>query len=272
MLTAEVIENIKKAVEEGDFNRKVMTHDHIVTPMERERYILPYDNTKRKVHNKLKRTVATGIVNSLTRKINKTTTIVGLENLTNYTGEAAIITANHFSPVDSTVVRYLTNKIGKRRHLSIVVAETNVFMRGNLGWLLKNVNTMPFTNDLTYLEQNFNPALANRFKRKHVVLFYPEQEMWPGYTRPRPLKGGAYHYASKFLVPIIPTFITNKKENGVIQYTIHVFPLLYPNKDMTLKENKEWMMKQDFEYKKNCYETFYQKKLTEPFSESDLIF
>lgn len=272
MLTPEVIHNIQTALSEGDLNRKVMTNDHVVTPFERSRYILPYDNTKRKIRNKVKRTVATSIVNAITRKINKTTEIVGLENLNDYHGEAGIITANHFSPVDSTVVRYLTNRIGKRRKLSIVVAESNVFMRGNLGWLLKSVNTMPFTNDLQYLEHNFNPAIANRFMKKHLVLFYPEQEMWPGYTKPRTPKGGAYHYAAKYGVTLIPTFITFKRIDGVIHYTIHVFPPLRPDPNKTIKENKEYMMTTDFNYKKTCYEQTYQKSLTYDFSEADLIF
>ena len=100
-------------------------------------HIIPYDITKRKWTSKINRTVATTIVNSITKKINKTTRIVGLENLDSFDGGSAIITCNHFSPVDSTIVRYLTNRIGKKRQLSIVVAESNVFMKGKLGWLLK---------------------------------------------------------------------------------------------------------------------------------------
>ncbi len=271
MLTQEVKNNIRTSLEKGELNNKVMTSDHIVTPADRRRCILPHDNTKRKLHNKVKCEVATAIVNHLTKKINQTTQIVGLENLKGFRG-AGIITANHFSPVDSTVVRFLTNKVGKRRKLSIVVAETNMFMPGKLGWLLKNVNTIPFSNDLTYIERNFNPSLEKRIKQKHWILFYPEQEMWPGYTKPRHLKPGAYHYACKYHIPIIPTFITmEKKENGV-HYTIHVFPLIHCDPSKSAKENKEAMMEADFAYKKACYESVYQKSLTYEYSDSDLIF
>lgn len=272
MLTPEVKSNIARALELGEHSHKVMMGDHVVTTFERERYILPYDITKRKWTSKINRTVATTIVNSITKKINKTTRIVGLENLDSFDGGSAIITCNHFSPVDSTIVRYLTNRIGKKRQLSIVVAESNVFMKGKLGWLLKNVNTMPFSHDLSYLEHNFNPAFKKRLAQNHVILFYPEQEMWPGYTKPRHLKPGAYHYACKYAVPIIPTFITMEKIDSDIHYTIHVFPLIYCNPSLSLKENKERMMALDYDYKKSCYERVYKKRLTYDFSESDLIF
>ena len=271
MLTPEVKENIKSSLAKGELNNKVMINDHVVTTFERKQYIVSYDNTKRKITNKLKRVVATMIVNNITKKINKTTSIVGLENLADYDGGPAIVTANHFSPVDSTIVRYFANHIGKRSKLSIVVAESNIFMPGKLGWLLRNVNTMPFSSDFTYLENNFNPSLKKRLNQKHLILFYPEQEMWPGYTKPRQLKPGAYHYASKFGVPIIPTFIAMQVNNDSIHYTIHILPIICPDPNKSFRENKEEMMHTDFNYKKCCYENFYKTKLTYEFSEKDFI-
>lgn len=271
MLTQEVKNNIINALSKGELNNKVMTGDHVVSDTERDRFILPYDNTKRKIGNKLKRIVATTIVNQITKKINQTTTIVGLENIRHFPGPA-IVTANHFSPVDSTIFRHFANAIGKKRKLSIVVAEANVFMPGKLGWLLKGVNTMPYALNLHYLEHNFNPALKKRLEQKHLILFYPEQEMWPGYTKPRKLQPGAYHYAAKHNVPIIPTFITMKKVDGIIYYTLNIFPLIYPDHDLPFKDRKTEMMNRDFYYKKNCYENFYHQELDYTYQESDLVY
>ena len=47
----QVIENIKKAVEDKKFNSKVEIHDHIVTNEEREKVILHYDGRKKKIRN-----------------------------------------------------------------------------------------------------------------------------------------------------------------------------------------------------------------------------
>jgi hypothetical protein len=54
MLTQEVKNNIINALSKGELNNKVMTGDHVVSDTERDRFILPYDNTKRKIGNKLK--------------------------------------------------------------------------------------------------------------------------------------------------------------------------------------------------------------------------
>ena len=40
----QVIENIRKAAENKEFNSKVELHDHIVTEEEREKVILKYDS------------------------------------------------------------------------------------------------------------------------------------------------------------------------------------------------------------------------------------
>lgn len=272
MVSEQVKENIIDALHSNQLNAKVMIGDHFVTPIERERYIIPYDNTKRRLTNKIKRYIATKVVNRVTKNINETTFIHGLNNLEGLKNQGAILTCNHFSPLDSLVVRTLTNKIGYKHRLSIVVSEANIFMKGKLGWLLKNINTMPFTNNLKYIEHNFNPALEKRLGKGHIILFYPEQEMWPAYIKPRPLKSGAYHYASKYKVPIISTFVALEKKDNKVYYHLFIAPLIYPSEDLSLKENKRSMLEKDFNNKQNFYESFYKKRLTYDYDESDLVF
>ena len=40
------------------------------------------------------------------------------------------------------------------------------------------------------------------------MLVYPEQSMWWNYRKPKPLKKGAYTFAAKNHVPVLPCFIT----------------------------------------------------------------
>lgn len=272
MLTEVVKQNIIQAIANQQFNSRVMTGDHVVTSFERKRYILPYDNTKKRISNKLKRMVATAIVNKHTKKLASQIIIHDFSPFEELKNKGFIITANHFSPYDSLVIRSFCNKKTKRNKLSIVVAESNVFMKGKLGWLLKNINTMPFTNDIRYIDKNFNPSLAKCFKKKHCVLFYPEQEMWPSYIKPRPLKSGAYHYASKFLVPVVPTFIALEKKECMTIYHLYIGKIIYPERQLSIKENKERMLIQDYSFKKEAYEQFYKKRLDYNYSESDFIY
>ena len=40
------------------------------------------------------------------------------------------------------------------------------------------------------------------------ILIYPEQSMWYNYRKPKPLKVGAFSFAVKNNVPVLPIFIT----------------------------------------------------------------
>lgn len=272
----QVIENIKHAVEKQEFHKKVEINDHIVTPEEREHIILKYDTRKKKLRNKAKTIVATSIADSLTDFFNLNTEIKGLENIKDIkTG--AIITSNHFSKIDNTIIRYLIHKVGKKRKFDIIVQESNIFMTGSLGWLMKNNRTIPVNKSTKYITNNFEPTLKKLFDKKHFILIYPEEEMWFNYKKPRPGKIGAYHYACKYNVPIIPCFIemqnTEKMgENGFYnqKYILHVMPVIYPDLTKDFKTAKEELRKKDYDLKVAKYEEVYHKKLVYTFQEDDI--
>lgn len=267
----EVIDNIEKNILENRFNDKVEISDPILTEEERQKLILKFDSLKKKWMNKFKAVVARTIVDKLTLDINKNTEIIGIENIKNIeTG--AIITCNHFSQEDNTVVRYLMHKIQKKRSLYIVVQETNMKMEGDVGWLLKNCYTIPLSKNLDYLQNNFNPTLQKIFNKNAFVLIYPEQEMWFNYKRPRPPKIGAYHYACKFDVPIVPCFIEMNEldevgDNGFkkINYRMHVLPPIYPNKELDMRARKNDMLQRDYDAKVKLYENIYSRKIDSKF-------
>lgn len=267
----QVIENIRKAVENKEFNSKVELHDHIVTDEERERVILKYDSRKKKIRNKAKTIVARSITDSITDYVNIKTEIKGIENIKGIkTG--AIITSNHFSKIDNTIIRYLMHKIGKKRKFDIIVQETNIFMPGCLGWLLKNNRTIPINKSHQYISTNFEPTLEKLFKQKHFVLIYPEEEMWFNYKKPRPGKIGAYHYACKYDVPIIPCFVEMQNTDKIgddgfyIQrYVLHVMKPLYPDTSLDFKAQKEDLRKRDYDLKVAKYEEVYKEKFDDKF-------
>ena len=273
----QVIENIRKAVENKNFNSKVELHDHVVTEEEREKVILKYDSRKKKLRNKAKTMVARSITDSITEYINFKTEIKGLENIKSIkTG--AIVTSNHFSKIDNTIIRYLMHRIGKKRKFDIIVQETNIFMPGYLGWLLKNNRTIPINRSHQYISTNFEPTLEKLLKQKHYVLIYPEEEMWFNYKKPRPGKIGAYHYACKYNVPIIPCFVEMQNtdkigDDGfyVQRYVLHVMKPLYPDISLDFKAQKEDLRKKDYELKVAKYEEVYGKKFDDTFIEKEDI-
>ena len=268
----QVIKNIEKAVNEQDYNRKVEIHDHKVTEEERNTIILKYDNKKRKIRNKAKTIVARQIADTITEYINIKTNIIGIANAKGiHTG--AIITSNHFNKIDNTIIRYLMHRVGRGRKFDIIVQDSNIFMPGTLGWLIKNNRTIPINKDHKYISNNFEPAMKKFFQKKHFVLIYPEEEMWYNYKLPRPGKIGAYHYACKYNVPIIPCFIemnnTEKIDNDgfyVQRYTLHVMEPIYPDLSKDFKVAKEELRQKDYEMKIKKYEEVYGEKLDYTFN------
>lgn len=272
----QVIENIKKAIANGDFNSKVELDDPVVTDEQREDIILKYDIFYRSISKKIKRIMARRIVNNYTKFFNYDTEIIGKENLEGI-DSGAIITCNHFNVMDSTIIRKLMIDLKKEKKLAIVIEESNVFLPGKYNLLTNNCNTIPLSTSHIYMRDKFYPAMEKRFKNKEWILIYPEEEMWFNYKKPRPVKAGAYHFAVKYDVPIIPCFIEMRErdeydENGFkkIRFVLHIMPVIKPDDSMTQKEKREFLKDIDYKCKVEAYEKAYDKKLDYKFDTWDI--
>jgi 1-acyl-sn-glycerol-3-phosphate acyltransferase len=78
---------------------------------------------------------------------------------------------------------------------------------GFYGYLFRHCNTLPLSSSLSGMKALLG-ALKKLFARGEKVLIYPEQSMWYNYRKPKPLKVGAFSFAVKNNVPILPVFIT----------------------------------------------------------------
>ena len=259
-----VIDNIAAAVAEGDSFRKVELHDPRITDEDIRRVIVPFDNLRKGPVGRIKAHFARILAEKFTKSVNALTEIRGEENMKGITG-GAIITANHYNPTDSTPIRILARRHGARRRLHIVVQETNVFMTGLFGFLMKNCNTHPVSRNAEYMVKNLRPALEDILRRDNLVLIYPEQEMWFNYKKPRELREGAYHYAALFGVPIIPTFTEMRTQSGErtvdgtlpVKHILHVMSPIYPDPTLSVRENRTVMQARDRELRRAKYEEVY---------------
>ncbi|MBQ7389707.1 MAG: 1-acyl-sn-glycerol-3-phosphate acyltransferase [Clostridia bacterium] len=258
-----VIDNIAAALSDGDTFRKVELGDPRPTASQIKKVILPFDNLRVRKINKVKRNIALNIARRATVALNSETEIVGLENLAAAEG-GAIITSNHFNPLDSTPIRLMAMCVDREDKLSIVVQESNIFMKGFFGFLMRNCNTMPVSSNLSYMARNLKPALKSKMENGELVLIYPEQEMWFNYKKPREMRDGAYHYAAEFGVPIIPCFTEMRETDEIddtgfykVRYILHIMPPIYPNTELSPRERREDMKRRDILLKRECYERVY---------------
>lgn len=272
---SKVIENIKTAAESGDFYKKVEIDDPVLTKEQSDEIINRYLKNRKKFSFKMKSCAARAAADIAADYINSSTEIEGLEKVKGIDG-GALITSNHFSPIENTAIRKLVKKLGKRR-LNIVSQETNLAMPGVIGFLMNYADTIPISDNIHYLQKGFLSILDERLRKKEYVLIYPEQEMWFNYKKPRPGKRGAYYYAAKLGAPVISCFVemTELPENDTeefkkVKFTVHVLGVLRPDPEKSVKANSTELCKTDYELKKAAYEQAYNKKLVYDFENSDI--
>lgn len=271
-----VIENIKRFAESGEFHNKVELNDPVLTPEQSRGITDSYLECRNSVSYKIKTFLGITLAKTASKIINKSTEIVGIEKIPENIG-GMLITSNHFSPLENTVIRHLTTKLG-RKTLGIISQTSNFAMTGIIGFLMNYADTIPISPDPRYLARGFLSVLKERLvDKKHAILLYPEQEMWFNYRKPRPPKNGAYFYAAKLNIPIVSCFVemVDLEEDDTpdfkkVKYVLHVLDILYPDPEKTARENTELLSIADHNLKKRCYETVYGKTLTYDFECDDI--
>jgi 1-acyl-sn-glycerol-3-phosphate acyltransferase len=195
--------------------------------------------------------------------------IKGIENLRDLQS-GAVITCNHFNAFDSFAIQmaYDAAKQPKRKFYRVIREGNYTSFTGFYGMLMRNCNTLPLSSNYKTM-QKFLVAVDKVLTDGHFLLVYPEQSMWWNYRKPKPLKAGAFQFAAKNNVPVLPCFITMKDtdilgEDGffVQEYTVHVSPPIYPDESLGRRERASQMMAKNAEIWKNIYETEYSMPLT----------
>lgn len=273
----EVIKNIEKNIKDNELNKKVETDDPNLTEEEIDELLNKfYKNKKNKTLYNFKRNMANTIVEKLGKEIYPTIELEGLENLNGIDlSNGAIITSNHFNPLDSYTIRKLANLL--RKDLYIVIQDTNLALPNELGLLMNYMNTIPLKNSPNYILDTFKKELERVLSKGNLVLIYPEEEMWFNYRKPRPCKRGAYQFASMLKVPIISCFVEmndlsedDNEEFYKVNYKVHILKPLIPDKRKSDRANSIELAKKDYEQKKESYELSYDTKLDYEFSISDI--
>ena len=263
-----VLEKIAKLERVGRFDEDV-EEDPPTRELKPEEIDYLRKKVKSKIKTKLTYTVARKFMNNLIdNKQLIIKEIKGLEHFQNL-NSGAVITCNHFNAFDSFAMQIAYESSGhKRRKFYRVIREGNYTnFPGFYGMLMRNCNTMPLSSNIKTMEK-FMRSMDTVLQKGHFVLIYPEQSMWWNYRKPKPLKKGAYTFAARNNVPVLPCFITMEDsdilgEDGfyVQEYTIHIGEPIYPDPSKSRATNVEEMRKKNFELWKKIYEENYQKEL-----------
>lgn len=273
----EVINNIKKNIENNELNKKVEIGDPNLSEEEIQKYIDAFYKNKKKLSYYFKNKIANKTVKKISKELYPDIKINGLEklNLADLSN-GAIITSNHFNPLDSYNIRKIVEeKLHKK--LYIVVQDTNLAMPGFLGFLFNNIEVIPLSKSPNYIIKKFVPELKKILSKGDFVLIYPEEEMWFNYRIPRPCKRGAYQFAHELDVPVISCFVkiidTDKADNdefNKVKYVVNINKVIYPEVNESIRSDSKKMAEVDYEARKKAYEDAYNKKLNYEFDISDI--
>lgn len=159
----------------------------------------------------------------------------------------------------------------------IVSQDTNLAMKGLLGFVMNYDDTIPLSGRPSFLNGPFKQMLNAAFAGHHWVLIYPEQEMWFNYRKPRPPKRGAYFYAAEAGVPIISCFteirdlpVRENQQLREVRYILHVLDPIYPDPKLSARDNSFYMMQRDYVQKCQAYTAAYGKPLSYAFTQQDI--
>lgn len=273
----EVIKNIKKNISHNELNKKVEVSDPSLCDEEIKHLLSKFYKNKHKLTYYFKKRIANHTVKKIGKTLYNDITVKNIDLLMNTNFEkGAIITSNHFNPLDSYCVRYIVEKILHKK-LYIVVQDTNLAMDGNLGFLFNNMDVIPLSKSPNYIIKRFIPELKKVLDQGNFVLIYPEEEMWFNYRLPRPCKRGAYQFAHELDVPVISCFVkmidTEVRDNdefNKVLYEVYINKVIYPEIEEKVKSDALKMAEVDYQARVKTYEQVYQKKLDYTFDINDI--
>ncbi len=181
--------------------------------------------------------------------------VKGKENLKLLKKQGAISICNHFHYVDTIFVR---RAIGDFRSFHTMGYWNN--KKGIGGHIIRHGGMWPFSKNAEAMK-NLNKEMSRQLEKGKIINFYPEQSMWWNYQKPRPMKDGAFHYAIKFNVPILPIFCSFKKSKrgGIRRLRINILPPIFPDENLSKKEKLEKMKGAAENSWQDCYNQYYNQ-------------
>lgn len=265
-----VLEKIRQYEKEGRFDEDV-EDDPQWEPLDLQKIDFLRKRLSSKIKTFIGNRIAIAYFNRLFRK--KVIIFAGVEGLENLEGlkGGAMVTCNHCHMFDHYAAYLSFNKYFKKGLKSFriwkIVREGNYEYPGMIGFFMRNCNTIPINgrgnNSFALAGKCFKTVKYFLEKGKKILIF-PEQGMWWNYRKPRPLKKGAFLFAAKLGYPLIPCFLTMKDSDiigadgfNVQEFTFHILPVIYPDKNLSVEENCIRMRNKNYELWKELYEKTY---------------
>ncbi len=192
--------------------------------------------------------------------------IIGKINTKTVKKQGVIVTINHVHDFDNLLV---ATRILKHRKCYFLTLKSNINMRG-IGYILKLAGGIPIPTNIRAI-MTFGKSVEKLLKNKKAIMVCPEASLWPYYRGIRPFKKGAFYFAVKSEVPVLPVVILfrqkakkhshSKKNKFKYYFTVKVGKPLYPDTTLSNKHKRiDELHSRTYNFYKDTIETFYKKK------------
>lgn len=175
--------------------------------------------------------------------------IEGKGNLKTVKG-GAISVSNHVLILDCAMVGLAAG----RKKVYYTTAEDS-FKIPLVRKLIKLLRAMPIPSGIKSKE-NFIKAVNEIVRKNNIVHFYPERALFPYFEKIRHFKDGAFTFAVKNNVPIIPMVFSFREPNGIRKIfkkkkdvTLTILEPIYPSKEEINLKQKVRNLKEETYFK-----------------------
>ena len=172
--------------------------------------------------------------------------IVGKDNIKKVRRKGVIVTVNHVHNFDNLLVG---TRLLHHRKCYFITLKDNI----------NSVKAMP----------PFDACITELLKKKKAILICPEASLWPYYRGVRPFKKGAFRFAVKNNVPILPVVISFRrklrkrsakkgKEKYKYYFTVHVGEPIYQDNNLEIRRQTIDLTDRTYEFYKSTMDEFYK--------------
>lgn len=189
--------------------------------------------------------------------------VIGRKNLRGIKS-GYVLYGNHTAHYDAFIPQALITRPRK----TYIIAHPDAVSIPFIKHLTKALGAWPLP-DTVKSSMRFLEAVKQALANKRVIAVYPEAHIWPFYTKIRPFPATSFQYASRYNVPAVPMVSTYRKPKGLFKnylaprMTIHIGAPIYPDPNLSVKDNASNMHKQTLTFMKSYTErpdniAFYQ--------------
>ena len=161
-------------------------------------------------------------------------------NLKRLRGKGYFIYANHVAIAD--VVKYMAVVVNRRLE---TVAYANALSIPVAKHIIKSCGFTPLPGEDDQVNwMKFHEDMKFYIEHKHAILIFPEAHIWPYYTKIRPFVNSSFYYPAVNNAPIVPMVTVWRGKKGSKRppkQTIIVGKPIFPDPELSLNENKQYL-------------------------------